>query len=267
MAVNIEINMKTKKGPAENRELPYVSRLQDSLHQEIANTYFKTSGSSKESSRKSPARKIGALQILPWAIAFFAIAAAIIIFVFKSSFDVKVRIVNGTPFVLRNGRAFPEDGSQPLLRSGESNRSLVNRAFFVGDGRASSAIAEKEISLSNAEGQGWASFVIEMKRPADLRSLNIRYLARGKRGDEKIVPVVVDSQNRSYRIDDTSLTVLSDEWQTYIIDFKPVKSGIDLANITEIRFEYGTETVGNTPTATIFLKDISLIKSRRVKWL
>ena len=250
-----------KKGTGSKKEAHHKSRLYDSFQEEIANTYFKTSpATGKKVSKKKPSKA-------PWIIAAFAALLAITIFVSKSNFDIKVRLVSGTPFITKDGSALPSDGAQFFIKGGEANRSLVSKAFFIGDARVSSSMADDQITLSNSRGQGWASFVIEMKQPIDLTKLDIRYAAKGASGAEKLVPVIVDSQNRSYRIKDSSLTSVSDSWHTYIIDFKPVKGDIDLANVSAVKFEFGTETAGNGPAAAIFLKDVSIIKARRIKWL
>ncbi len=250
-----------KKSAGSKKEIHQKSRLYDSFQEEIANTYFKTSpATGKKVSKKKPSKA-------PWAIAGLAAFLAIAIFISRSNFDIKVRLVNGTPFITKDGSALPADGAQFFVRGGELNKALAGKSFFVGDARVSSKMADSEITLANSRGQGWASFVVEMKQPIDLTRLDIRYTAKGSSGAEKLVPIIVDSQNRSYRIGESSLISLSDNWHTYIIDFKPVKGDIDLANVAAVKFEFGTETAGNGPAAIIFLKDIAITKARRVKWL
>jgi len=250
-----------KKGTGSKKETHHKSRLYDSFQEEIANTYFKTSpATGKKVSKKKPSKT-------PWIIAGLAAILAITIFISRSNFDIKVRLVSGTPFITKDGSALPSDGAQFFVKGGELNKDLIGRAFFVGDARVSSKMADNEITLSNSRGQGWASFVIEMKQPIDLTRFNMRYAAKGSSGSEKMVPVIIDSQTRSYKIGDKSLAALSDNWNTYIVDFKPVKGDIDLTNVSAIKFEFGTETAGNDPAAMLFLKDISIIKARRIKWL
>lgn len=250
-----------KKGTGSKKETHQKSRLYDSFQEEIANTYFKTSPATGKKVLKKKASKA------PWIIAAFAAFLAVAIFFSRSNFDIKVRLVNGTPFITKDGSALSAEGAQFFVRGGEPNKAIIGKAFFAGDARVSSAMADSQITLTNSRGQGWASFVIEMKQPIDLTKLDIRYTAKGSSGAEKLIPIIVDSQNRSYRIGDLSITALSDSWHTYIIDFKPVKGDIDLANVSAVKFELGTETAGNGPAAVIFLKDIAITKARRVKWL
>ncbi len=250
-----------KKGAGSKKETHQKSRLYDSFQEEIANTYFKTSPATGKKISKKKASKA------PWVIAGLAACLAIAIFVSRSNFDIKVRLISGTPFITKDSSVPPVDGAQFFVRGGEPNSSIVSKSFFIGDGRVSSKMADGEITLSNSRGQGWASFVIELQQPIDLTRLDMRYTAKGSGSAEKLIPIIVDSQNRSYRINDPSLTALSDSWHTYIIDFKPVKGDVDLTSVSAVKFEFGTETAGNSPAAVIFLKDIVTTKARRVKWL
>jgi len=249
-----------KKPTGSKKDTHHKSRLYDSFQEEIANTYFKTSPTGKKASKKKASS-------LPWIVAAFAVCLAVVIFISKSNFDIKVRVLSGTPFITKDASASAADGAQFFVKGGEPNTTLIGKTFFVGDARTSSAMGDNEITLSNSKGQGWASFVIEMKEPINLTAFDIRYAAKSSSGAEKLVPIIIDSQNRSYRIEDSSLTALSDGWHTYIIGFKPVRSDIDIANVSAVKFEFGTETAGNSPSAVIFLKDISMIKARRIKWL
>jgi hypothetical protein len=236
------------------------SRLHDSFQEEIANTYFKSS-----SGRRGPKKK--RQSTLPWLVAGLAAGVAVAIFISRSNFDIKVRVTSGAPFITKDDSQLSPDGAQYLVKGGEVNRSLVARAYFVGDARASSRISDGDVSLVNSRDQGWASFVIELRSPVDLRRLDIRYAARGQKGTERLVPVVTDSQNRSYRIEDSAVTAVSDNWNAYLIDLKPVKERVDLAGISALKFEFGSETAGNGPASVISMKDISIIKARRLKWL
>ena len=259
MTAKKEAVKKREAGP--KKETHHRSRLYDSFQEEIANTYFKTSPSGRKAPKKRRIPKA------PWIVAACAACVAAAIFISKSSFDIKVRVLNGTPFITSDGSALPDAGARFFVKGGSPDRDLVAKAFFVADARASSAMSEREVTLTNAKSQGWASFVVELKEPADLTKNNIRYSAKGQGGSEKIVPIVTDSQNRSFRISDAAITTLSDSWRTYIVDFRPVRGDIDLKNIAAIKFEFGTETAGNPASAAIFLKDVSAVKSRRIKWL
>jgi len=42
---------------------------------------------------------------------------------------------------------------------------------------------------------------------------------------------------------------------------------VDLSGIAAIRFEFGSSTAGNRALATIALKNVSIAKTKRIKWL
>lgn len=92
-------------------------------------------------------------------------------------------------------------------------------------------------------------------------------MARGSSGGEYLGIVIVDSDNKTYRMERGLSTMLTNEWQLYKINFRPIKKAVNLANITTIKFEFGSLTVGNSSGAAIFLKDIYVAKARRSRWL
>jgi len=106
-----------------------------------------------------------------------------------------------------------------------------------------------------------------LKEPVDLNKLDIRYMARGVRGDEFLALVVVDSGKRSYRLEKDLSSAMGKDWQRYTINFRRVKKAVDLSNISTIKFEFGTLTAGNYPSAVMSLKDVYITKTRRLKWL
>jgi hypothetical protein len=61
---------------------------------------------------------------------------------------------------------------------------MVKNGIFVSDARASSKTGRDEITLSNSKGQGWASYRVELKKPIDLRGMELSYSARGDSGGE-----------------------------------------------------------------------------------
>lgn len=249
-----------KREAAPKKDSHHKSRLHDAFQEEIANTYFRAPSTAKKTAKK---KKPSAL---PWVLVAMAVCLAGALFVSKSNFDIKIKLVNGTPFITKDG-AILSPGAQFLVRGGAIEPKLVEKAFFLGDARAASTITDAEATLANSRGQGWASFMVELKKPVDLTKFDVRYIAKGGGGAERVVPIVFDIDNRSYRVTDAAVTTLAGDWQTYIINFAPVKGDIDLANIAALKFEFGSETAGNGPAAVINLKDISIVKTRKVKWL
>jgi hypothetical protein len=237
-------------------------RLRSSAQEEIARMYLKVSDKSKNKLPKPKAK-------LPWAIALVAIFFAILTLLFKSNIDVKVRILGEIPSIGPSETtdkfgSLKEKGLY-LVKGSEPNRYLIKGVDFAGDAKIFSRAASGELILCNSRGNGWANYEIKLKEPIDLSKLDVKYAARGERGEEYLTVVVVDSGNRAYRMEQDMSSKLAKEWQTYIVNFKPIKRAVNLSEISTIRFEFGGLTAGNSPMATIFLKDIRVTKTKKVE--
>lgn len=257
------ITVKEMTKPAVVHKKAHTRDLQSALNDEIAKTYLKTS-------EKSYIRKKATLR-LAWSVAIVASILAAIAFATKINFDVRIRILGEMPSVsVERGRiSFDnmKDKGVFLVKGISSNNDIVKTIFFDGDARIGSRTADDHILLSNAKGSGWGNFTIELKEPIGLDKLDLKFVAKGSSGGEYLGIVIVDSDNKTYRMERGLSTMLTNEWQLYKINFRPVKKAVDLANITTIKFEFGSLTVGNSSGAAIFLKDIYVAKARRSRWL
>ena len=236
-------------------------KIRSSAQEEIAKIYLKVSDKNKHKKDKH-------IPKVPWMIAGLALSLALLMFFLKSSIDVKVRILGEIPSL--SGAAPDKFGSLRekglyIVKGSEPNKYLIKNVDFMGDAKAFSKISDDEIILCNARGSGWANYEIILREPLDLNKLDIRYAAKGERGEEYLTLVIVDSDNRTYRMERDILSKVSKEWQTYTINFKPLKNAIDLASISIIRFEFGSLTMNNSPMATLFLKDICVTKTKRME--
>lgn len=246
----------------EKRSIYPEARIDASFHEEIAKTYLKPARDKKEA----------LLTRLLWMVSIIAVSAVTCVFIASSNIDIKVNVLNGhTPFIT-TGRVVDWiwglwDTDIYFVKGGTPNRDLTKKAFFVSDARTYSRMTDDEAVLCTSGDQGIATYVIEFKKPMDLNGLDLKYAAKGELGDERLVMVLVDSDSKAVKVDDDQAARLSKHWQTYIINFKPVKEMIDLSSITAIRFEFGSSTAGNRPLATIALKNISVAKTKRIKWL
>lgn len=227
-----------------------------SVEDEIAKIYLRTSNT-KRKRRFIPRFKIS------WVVAIAASFLALASLVFKSNIDVKIRILSEVPGVKREG---VEEGIS-FVKGGSPNKDMVKNIAFLGDAGAFSRATDKEVVLCNSRGYGWANYTIELKEPIDLSRLDIRYTARGERGDERLLLVIVDIDRRSYRMEKDLSSELTKDWETYTINFRPVRNALDLENISLIRFEFGSLTAGNYRAAAIFLKDIYATRHKRLRWL
>ncbi len=261
------IVMLRKKSDTYEKDLQQHSKIYESF-EEIANTYLKTSASSGS---KPITKKKARGSMIPWVIASVAIVAGLAIFISNSNFDIKIRILNKTPFLNKmsasDASSVLSGRETVLVRGGQVNSPLVGKALFYGDALSASKLSQSEISLSNAGGGGSASYRIEFKSPLDLTGYEIGYFAKSVSGDTKLVLVVMDSDSKAYRVEDAEMARLSGDWHAYSVNFRPVKNAIDLKNVSSIRFEFGSSTTGNARDTALALRDIYLAKSKRFKWL
>lgn len=255
-----------KKGPpreANKNKMIHTRDLQSALNSEIARTYLKTS-------EKSYIQKKATLR-MAWSIAAIATILALVAFLTKITFDVRVRILSEMPSVSIEAGQINFDNMKDkgvfLIKGISANSDIVKKTAFAGDASMGSRITYDYILLLNAKGSGWGNFTIDLKEPLDLNKLDLKFVARGSSGGEFLGIVIVDSDNKTYRMERDLSTKLTNEWQLYKINFRPIKKALDLGNITAVKFEFGSLTVGNSSGAAIFLKDIYMAKARRSKWL
>jgi len=230
------------------------------MHDEIADTYFKKSAPAEPRKKN----KIGPK--LPWVIAGLAVLVALVTLLSRSNIDIRVRVLNEEA----PSGAITEGAKGKcvyLLKGAEINNKLVKETYFSGDAKAYSRLTGSGLVLCNSRGNGWASYTMQFKEPVDLTKLGIGFIARGAKGDEKVGVAIVDADNRTYRIDNGLSPKLSKEDNAYTVDFRPAKRLLDLANISAIRFEFGSLTMGNGSMATIFLNELYVSKTRRTGWL
>lgn len=231
------------------------------IHDDIAKTYFHVP------QKKSTAKKYGWMSLLPWIVTASVIIIAIAVVISRSSIDIKVRLLGEIPTFSGSAAGKIPDKGVFLIRGGEPQIDIVKNVYFTADGKALSAAKQEDLMLCNARGAGWANYTIELNEPVDLNNLDINYTAKGARGDEYLILVILDGNNSSYRMERNLSSALTDDWKKYTINFRPVKNRLDLSNITAVKFEFGSLTAGNYSSAVIYLKDIYLSKTRRFKWL
>jgi hypothetical protein len=237
--------------------------IQGVLNDEIAHTFLRTS-------EKSYIRKKNT-QRLAWSVAAVATILALVALFTKMTFDIKVRFLGEIPTISVEGGRINFDNMKDkgvfLIKGITSNNDLIKDTFFAGDAKTGSRTADDHILLSNSRGSGWGNFSINLKEPVDLSRLDLKFVARGMSGGEFLGIVIVDADNKTYRMERDLSTRLTNEWQLYKVNFRPVKNAVDLVNIVMIKFEFGSLTVGNSSGAAIFLKDIYVAKARKSRWL
>ncbi len=243
-------------------ELIHKDRSWGTLEKELAKTYLKSPGKSGKKKSSSFLTKI------PWVVAAIALCAALTAFLLSSNIDIKIRVASGAAFIDKENPAnvMPEKGVF-LVKGGEPNKTFINSALLFGDARPSSNATAEEIRLSSGVGQGWADYKIEFNRPVNLSGLNIRYTAKGELGGERLILMILDSDGRAFKVENDVSSKLERGWNVYTINPAPIRNAVDLTGVSAIKFEFGNITAGNSPKSIIYLKDIMVVKNRRLKWL
>lgn len=241
--------------------------IDSSMQEEIARTYFDMPDKSPK-----PGGKKRNISKLPWIIAAVALVFGMAAFLSKSNIDIKVRILSEVPSSGSERRLdeFDElkDKGFVFVSGSEINSSLVKHAYFDGDAKNYSRQNDSELVLCNSKGSGWANYTIELKEPIDLTKLDLKYIAKGAKGQEALGIVIIDTDNRSYRVlDPNRIGRLTKDWRDYRMNFTAMKNVIDLNNISSIKLEFGSLTVQNSTAAIIFLKGIYAAKTKRTRWL
>lgn len=227
------------------------------MQDELAKTYFHASP------KKTDAKKSKWGSKVPWLIAALAVIIALTAVLFRSSIDIKVRFLGELPSMpeMNLGKGLV------LIEGGQPNREVIKNAYFAGDAKNLSVVKPEELTLCNSKGAGWANYTIELKEPLDLNQLDVKYTAKGSKGDEYLTLTIVDGNKGVYRLEKDLSSSLGKDWYRYTVNFRRVKKAIDLTSIVAIKFEFGSLTAGNYSSAVMFLKNIYIAKTRRSKWL
>jgi hypothetical protein len=207
---------------------------------------------------------------MAWTVAGIASVVAIIALITKINLDVRVRILGEMPSISVEAGQINFDHAKEkgvfLIKGAAVNNDIVKTTVFSGDAEVGSRTADDHILLANTKGSGWGNFTIDLKEPIDLNKLELKFVAKGSSGGESLGIVIVDSDKKTYRMERDLSTKITNEWQLYKVNFTPVKKAIDLGNITTVKFEVGSLTVGNSSAAAVFLKDIYVAKARKAGW-
>lgn len=245
------------------------SQVHNQFHDELAETYFKKHAPSAQS--KTHASKKNATSWLPWIITGIALCALFALVVSRSNIDIRVRILSEDAPIVTETKEAPlgsfKDKCIYFLKGAEINNSIIGQTSFSGDAKAYSRLTGSGVVLCNSRGSGWAGYTIRFKEPVDMTGLDMEFVASGSNGDERLGIALADSQNRIYRIENALSARLTKEPKVYKADFHNVGKMIDLTGISEIRFEFGSLTVGNGSMATIFLNSVYASKTKRMRWL
>jgi len=234
----------------------------DSIRQELAKTFFGTP-------TKKHGRNFGLLR-LPWIIAAIALVLLLLVLLFRSNINVKIEITGRTPLTASADGSTLHASDQEeifLVKAGQPNGYFVRNTFFFGDALKFSRAKQDMLILVNSKGVGWSNVSLEFVEPLNMRDSDIAYTAKGQVGGERLIVVLTDADNKTYRMAQGISSVLSKKWENHMINLAPARNVLDLSKISKISLEFGSITTGNPTHATIYLEDIYLTKIRGEQWL
>lgn len=259
--------------------------------EKIAGTYIFNPPNKSENPKKaagndshSPSHKIAHLNakflhLFPWLISFLAILLLLADIAYRGKISVKIEIVgNGggetnpasTKIINAQKKLLSDNSSTDAVYSpdlfianGRTNAEIIKRMGFYGAALRDSRILKDGICLVNDGTIGWASSGFDMTEPADLTNSLLQFFVKGAAGSESLELILRDSDNNSYlpqarnRIFDKNM---SSEWQFISVPFDSFKGYYNSKCVNHIGFEFGTQTTSNEPGASIYIRDIKIVK-------
>ncbi|UCD55678.1 MAG: hypothetical protein JSV93_02515 [Candidatus Omnitrophota bacterium] len=238
----------TRIKDALSKHFDFSGGVDGSVQEELAKTFFASSTKTDRRRKKAP-KAVWVISVLTLLLASF------LVLILGNHIEISIKIKDKSPGpVLAQQSIF-------FMKDGEPGAYPIGDMYFFGDAHKFSRQQDNMLVLINSRGRGWANFSVELNEPVDMKRFNIlSYVAKGEVGDEYLIPVLIDADDKSYRVPRDFSLPLTKEWQEYMINLSPARNKIDLSRISIIRFEFGSLSVGNYPTATMFLKDISVKK-------
>jgi len=233
----------------------------DRLQEELAKTYFSTTGHAKEShytqsgqvrtGRGARARRVWFLVVaIVLALCLFTA-----LFLFrKIEVSVKINPVQSSSSAAVAGGA-PENVY--FSPSGELNRDLIKTIVFYDNADVESAWGNGSVLLSNEIPSKRATLGIEFNKPVKMSENILRFYARGAAGGEEFRIMLKDANNS---ICYSHINELQSAWQPFVVDASTAAVFIDTKNIVHIGFEINPLEKNVSDRSKIFLKDICFTK-------
>lgn len=235
----------------------------DSIRQELAKTFF-------GAPTKKENKRFGLLK-LPWIITSVALLSLFLVLLSRSNIDIKIEITGRAPAKSPTGlqAAYTPVNEEEafLVKAGQPNEYFVKKAFFFGDALKFSRVKEDMLVLVNSKGMGWSNINLQFIEPMNMSGSALAYTAKGQEGGERIIVVLTDVNNKTYRMPQSLASMLSEKWEDHVINLAPARDVLDLSKISRVSLEFGSITTGNSTYTTIYLEDIYLTKARGEQWL
>jgi len=222
------------------------------------------------------------LQSFPWLISFLAVLLLLVNIAYRGKINIKIEILNegdiGSMTDVSKNTPLKKDFSSeikstdspdmsiistPLFTEGQLNRYIIKKLGFYGAALNKSEVTRDSIFLFNDGSTGWASVGLDLVEPMDLSSSSLDFVVKGVYGNESLKLFLRDTENKSYMPQAYNLIFnknLSKSWQFVSIPFDSFSGIYNPKKINHIGFEFGIQTTSNESGASIYIKNIKIVK-------
>lgn len=225
------------------------------------------------------------VQFLPWLVAFLAVLLLLVNIAYRGKVNVTIEFLKGESSQAASNVAESKRGltsetgeeaasylkttdiapiSTALIAEGGLNRFIVKRLGFYGAALSKSRAIRDGLFLFNDGATGWASVGLDFVEPMDLSNSTLDFFVKGKHGNESLNLFLRDAENNSY-MPQAHNTIFEEnmerEWQFVSIPFNTFDGVYNSKRINHIGFEFGTQTAANEPGASIYIKNMKIVKS------
>ena len=224
--------------------------------------------------------KIRLMHLFPWLIAFLAILLLLVNIVYRGKININVE-------VLKEGAvqvAPVAEGYTPvehltteieiidkvstvtlLVAENHINGDIVKKLGFYGAALNKSRIIKDGLLLVNDGTAGWASVGFDLSEPIDSTGRSLDFFVKGDEGNESLELILRDADTNSYLPQAHYIIFrknMGNEWQFISIPFSDLDGFYNPERVKHIGFEFGTQTTLNEKGASIYIKNIRIVKNR-----
>jgi hypothetical protein len=216
----------------------------------------------------------------PWLISFLAVLLLLINIAYRGKIIVNIELRNEPApqvkssvfenaslvedLVISAGPAEIKSIATYLVTDGRLNRSIVKKLAFYGAASTKSKVMHDGLFLFNDGTTGWASAGFDFTEPIDLSNSNLDFFIKGIRGSESLKLFLRDADSNSYMPQahhNIFKRNMAKDWQYVSISFGKFNGAYDPKKIQHIGFEFGTQTTSNESGASIFIKNLKIVKN------
>ncbi len=154
-----------------------------------------------------------------------------------------------------------------IIDRGAVNKDIIKTYEFRGYAKKDTSKTSRGLMvLDNPKKYNWADLAMNFNFPMNLTNRSLSLSLRGNIGGERVSVVLRDINNKTYRINDLSL---SSQWSNRVVRLNTMKGNIDLSNIDQMRIECGyigesAREMDSPIDVMVYIKNINLLKETEI---